>query len=67
MHLVLNGTALPISHLGPDYLRLRESAKFPPCDAQIVLVIDGHESRWPIRLPEGLQPGQRRIVVEKVL
>ena len=67
MHLVLNGSILPLSHLGPNYVRLRESAEVPPCDAQIVLVIDGHESRWPVHLPEGLQPGHGRIPVEKVL
>jgi hypothetical protein len=66
IHLVLKGTILPVSHLGPDYVRLRESAEVPPCEGQIVLVIDGHESRWPVRLPEGLQPGQGRIPVERV-
>jgi hypothetical protein len=66
MHLVLNGPTLPISHLGPNYLRLKEPAELAPCDAQIVLVIDGHESRWPVHLPEGLQRDHGRIPVERV-
>lgn len=67
MHLLLNGAMLPISHLGPDYIRLGERAEFPPCAGHIVLVIDGHESRWPVHLPQGLQPGCGRIPVEKIL
>ena len=67
MHLVLNGSTFLISHMGPDYVRLRESAEIAPCDAQIVLVIDGHESRWQVHLPEGLRPGQERIPVQTAL
>jgi hypothetical protein len=66
MHLVLNGCTLAVSQMGPDYLRLREPAEAPPCDAQIVLVIDGHESRWLVHLPEGIRPEHGRIPVEKI-
>lgn len=66
MNLVFNGSSFAISHLGPDYVRLQDAVEMPPCDAQIVMVIDGHESRWPVHLPQGLHPGPKRIPVEKI-
>jgi hypothetical protein len=65
MHLLLHGEAFAITHMGPDYVRLRESAEYPPATGQIVLVIDGHESRWQVHLPQGLF-GEGRIPVERV-
>ena len=54
MELRLNGHILPIAQLGRDYFILTTPANHPPADAEITLSIDGHESRWPVRLPEGL-------------
>jgi hypothetical protein len=65
MHLLLNGASFAISHMGPDYLRLRESVEHPPATGEVVLVIDGQESRWQVYFPQGIS-GQGRIPVEKV-
>jgi hypothetical protein len=44
MHLVLNGYTLPITHMGPDFLRLQSSIEHPPAAGEVILTIDGHLS-----------------------
>lgn len=66
INLLFKGSTFTISHLGPDYIRLQDAIELAPCDGQIVMVIDGHESRWPVHLPAGVHPGSERIPVEKI-
>jgi hypothetical protein len=60
MELRLNGSILTISHLGPDYLILGEAVDYPPTQAEIVMSVDGHQSRWSVQLPAGVSIASRR-------
>ena len=46
MSLSVNGDVLPISHLGPDFLILRNPIEHAPANGEVFLSIDGDESRW---------------------
>jgi hypothetical protein len=59
MTLYLEGRALPISHLGPDFLIVKTPIDHPPTDAEIELVIDGLAKRWPVRLHKGMSAADR--------
>jgi hypothetical protein len=63
MHLLLNGLALTISQLGPDFLVLEHSAEHPAGTAEILLKVDNYETRWTVRLPNGLRNGQRQVSI----
>jgi hypothetical protein len=63
IHLRVNGSLLPVAHLGPEFLVLRTPIDSPPCGGEITLSIDGHESRWFVRLPNGIQVGQRKTAI----
>jgi hypothetical protein len=65
MRLLINGSSLSISHMGPDFVRLSQPAQHPPSEAEIILTIDGIEERWPVYLPEGLRAAHKRIPVAK--
>lgn len=65
MHLLVNGLVLPIAQLGTNFLVLEKAVKHPPADADILVRIDGDEKRWTVRLPEGLQPEERRVPIAK--
>ncbi len=54
MELYVNGYALSIGQLGPDFLILDNPTDHPPADAEIVVWIDGRERRWKVHLPEGI-------------
>ena len=51
------------AQLGPDFLMLRTPVDHPPCDAEIAMSIDGHESRWAVHLPNGIHPSRRETVI----
>ena len=40
IHLLINGNALPVAQLGPDFLLLRGVADHPPCDAVVKLLCE---------------------------
>jgi hypothetical protein len=63
IELCVNGHILPVSHLGPDFVVLKDTVEHPPAEAEIALSIDGDESRWRVRLPEGInsKQGKTRI------
>jgi hypothetical protein len=61
----VNGRALPVAQLGPDFLVLRTPVDHPPCDAEIAMSIDGHESRWPVHLLNGIQIGRRKTAISR--
>jgi hypothetical protein len=52
---------LPLAELGPDYCVVRGATELPPSDGEIVLMIDGEESRIPIVLPNGVIAAQSRV------
>lgn len=58
MHLSVNGHTLSIGQLGPDYVILDAPIDYPPSDAEIFLSVDGKESRWKVRLTDGLSASQ---------
>ena len=67
MELMLNGYMLPVSHMGPDFLRLRNATEHEAAEAEVVMVVDGHETRWRVWLPEGLRAGKGRVRLERIL
>ena len=60
MHLSVNGHTLSIGQLGSDYVILDTPIDYPPADAEIALSVDGKESRWNVRLIDGLSASQAR-------
>jgi hypothetical protein len=64
IHLLVNGSVLSVAQLGPRFIILRNPVDHPPCDAEIVMSIDGEESRWGVYLPDGLSVvgGRTRIM-----
>jgi hypothetical protein len=66
MALLLNERVLPIAQLGPDFLFLVSPASHPPGLAEVLLSVDGHEERWTVRLPDGIQPADERVSVSRI-
>ena len=66
MQLLVDGSALPIAQLGPDFLILRQTAAHPATEGTIVMRVDDNEQRWAVRLPDGVVAGRERVVIEKV-
>jgi len=65
IHLHVNGNALPVAQLGPSFLILRTPMEHPPCDAEITMSIDGHESSWAVHLINGIQLGRWETAITR--
>jgi hypothetical protein len=65
MQLIINGESISITHMGPDFLIVESSREHSPGEATIVLQVDQSERRWTVRLPDGLQPGRKRVSIYK--
>ena len=63
MQLIINGSALSVTHMGPDFLLLESPADHLPCQATLVLQVDDSERRWPVRLPEGISKSSNRVTL----
>ena len=61
--LIFNGHSLPVAQLGPDFLLIDQPVDHAPCDAIIVLRVDKSERSWPVRLPKGISPDSKRVVI----
>lgn len=54
LHLEAEGQVWPLAKIGPDHVVPRERFDLPPCDAEIVMTVDGDERRWRVRLVRGV-------------
>jgi hypothetical protein len=63
MHLIIHGSALSVTHMGPDFLLVESPTRLPPCEATLVLRVDKSERRWPVRLPEGISESSNRVAL----
>lgn len=61
MHLLVNGSSLPIAQMGPDFLLLDQSIDHPPDKARIFLRVDDSEQNWEVCLPDGMAVGVQRV------
>jgi len=54
LRLEADGRSWPLAKLGPDHFVPSEQFELQPCDAEIVMTVDGAERRWKVRIPEGV-------------
>jgi hypothetical protein len=63
MRLLVNGDTLRVAQMGPNFLLLDSPINHPPAEAIMVLRVDESETRWPVRLPDGISAGSKRVAI----
>ena len=63
MHLIINGSSVSITHMGPDFLFIEGGHDHPPGQATIVLQVDDAERRWQVNLPDGIAKASTRVAL----
>lgn len=63
MSLLVGGVSVPLDQLGPDFALVTTPFDAPPGEASVVLQVDQSERRWPVRLPNGISAGSRRVAL----
>jgi len=63
MRLMINGSSVSITHMGPDFLLIEAGDDHPPGEATIVLQVDDTERRWQVNLPDGISKDSKRVAL----
>ncbi len=63
MRLIVNGTSISITHMGRDFVVVESPAEYAPGEASILLKVDDSESRWNVRLPDGISASSKRVAI----
>jgi len=53
LRLFAQGKSYPLAQIGPDFVIFKTPVKLEPCDATIIMHVDGEERRWSVALPDG--------------
>ena len=61
LHLLIDGKALELSRISPHGCTLRRPAEFPPCEAEVIMHVDGHARIWRVYLPDGVSQSSREV------
>src|SRR6266581_2204306 len=59
MRLMVNGTVIRITHMGPDFIFIESPADYPPCQATISLSVNDRELARRLRRPKHEVRSQR--------
>ena len=59
------GQCIPLAQMAHDFVIPVEPVDLPPCEAEIVMTVDGEPTRMRVSLREGGKAGQRRIALSK--
>jgi hypothetical protein len=59
------GQRIPLAQMAHDFVIPVESVELPPCEAEILMTIDGKPTQMRVSLHEGSKIGRRRIALSK--
>jgi hypothetical protein len=63
IRLLVNGDAIPVAQMGPDYLFIDAPVDHQPGEATVVLNVDQSESRWKVWLPNGISAKSEKVSI----
>jgi hypothetical protein len=56
LELEAEGRTWPLAKIGRGHVVPVDKIELPPCDAIVVMKVDGSERRWNVRLVDGATP-----------
>lgn len=54
LYLETSKGTFSLAQIGPNDVIFAKPVDLPPCDAEVVMSIDGTVTRWPVRLANGV-------------
>jgi hypothetical protein len=56
LELEADGRTWPLAKMGRGHVVPASKIELPPCDAVVIMTVDGSERRWNVRLIDGATP-----------
>jgi len=66
LQLIVDGNEFSLSEIGPDGFTLRKPMSLPPCEAEVVMLVDDHRRVWRVWLPDGISPNETFVKTEQL-
>ena len=64
LYLIAGDESWKLASIGPSYVTLRDNGiELDPCEAQILMIVDGYERRWNVFLKNGAVPFEPDIQI----
>lgn len=63
IELRIEGSTFAVAAAGPEDLILRNAMELAPCDAEVVMFVDGEGFILPVRLGNGAVPFEKRVSI----
>ena len=54
LQLVAQGNSYPLAQIGPDFVIFKTPVNLAPCEATIIMHVDGEKRRWSAALVDGV-------------
>lgn len=67
MSLIVGDRTLEVAKASRSQIMLRHPTHLEPCDAELVITIDGKPRRWLIHLPCGAMPDDLLVSIEDLV
>ena len=64
VQLVAQGNSYPLPQIGPDFVIFKIPMNIAPCEATIIMHVDGKERRWSVSLPDGASRDSDLVKIE---
>jgi hypothetical protein len=61
--LRVNGCEHDLASIGPQAVRLRKPLSLPPCDAEVIMRVNGNERLWPVILSQGAVASDLEVAI----
>ena len=64
LYLIVGDESWNLAQIGPDHVTARDNGiELDPCEAQILMIVDGSERRWNVFLKNGAVPFEPDIQI----
>jgi len=65
LHLEVDGRVVSLAQTGPEHIMVREPIDLPPCDAEVIVNVDGREHRSRVWLVDGMSKDSRQVKISR--
>lgn len=66
LHLEVDGRTVDLAQIGPDDVIANDPIDLPPCEADVVMHVDGEERRWRVSLVNGMSRDNRVVKTVRI-
>ncbi|MSR60137.1 MAG: hypothetical protein EXS05_21265 [Planctomycetaceae bacterium] len=66
LQLEVGDESFDLAQVGPNDIVFAEPTTLSPCEAQVVMQVDGNERRWHVELPNGASPNFQKTQINQV-